>query len=209
MGVVSNIIDALRRIGKPTEKTAIARQDQDLAGKEVLERHRQLIRDPGGDFHAFIVTTKPLPETVHILTDEEVHPLHENVAYGIEFLKRFDAYNGTEWTLDNLDAAFASWLNASDRRGYSDEAVIELLGAMFGHYCNSQLNMRWIKLTDQDGTTLAVEGVLKGFRGFPYQTISKRIPDSEYGFFKPVFALLKSNEAEASERSSVLPQAAT
>ena len=209
MGIVSNIIDALRRIGKPTERNAIARQDRQLEGKEVLERDRKIIRDLEGDVQVFVAKTKPLPETVHILTDEEVRPLHENVAYGVKFLETFDAYNGTDWTLDNLDAAFASWLNAPDRRGYSDGAVMELLGAMFGHYCNSQLNMHWIKLTDDDGTTLAVDGVLKEFRAFPYQIISKRIADSEYGFFKPVFSVIKHNEAEASTRSGVVPQAVT
>ena len=209
MGVVSNIIDALRRMGKPTEKNAVARQDQQLKGKEVLGRHREIIRAPEGDVQVFIATTKPTPETVHILTGEEVRPLDENVAYGIDFLKTFDAYNGMDWTPDNLDAAFTSWLNASDRRGYSDEAIIELLGAMFGHYCNSQLNMHWIRLSDEDGTTLAIDGVLKEFRAFPYQTISKRIAASEYGFFKPVFSLIKHNESEASKRSDVAPQVAS
>jgi len=206
MGIVSNIIDALRRIGRPTERSAIARQDRQLEGKEVLERHREIIRGAEGDTPVFIATTKPLPETVHILTDEEVRPLRENVAYGVKFLETFDAYNDKDWTLDHLDAAFASWLNARDRRGYSEEAVMELLGAMFGHYCNSQLNMHWIKLSDADGSTLAVDGVLKVFRAFPYQMISKRIADSEYGFFKPVFSLIKHNEAQASPRSGLVPQ---
>jgi hypothetical protein len=203
MGFVSNIIDALRRIGTPTEKNAIARLDRHLEGKEILERSREIIRDPSGDAQVFIATTKPVVETVHVLTDEEIRPLLENAAYGIEFLKTFSAYDGTDWTLHDLDAAFACWLNASDRRGYTDQAVIELLGAMFGQYCNSQLNMRWIKLTDQDGSTLALDGVFKQFRGFPYQTISKRIADSEHGFFSPVFSLLKHNEKQASERRGV------
>ena len=142
MGIVSNMIDALRRIGKPTEKSAITRQDQQLEGKEVLERNREIVRDASGDAKVFVATTKPVAETVHVLTDEEVRPLRENAAYGIKFLKTFGEYSGTDWTLDDLDAAFASWLNAPDRRGYSDEAVIELLGAMFGHFCNSQLNMQ-------------------------------------------------------------------
>lgn len=203
MSLVSNIIDALRRIGQPPEKSAIARLDRHLEGKEVLERSREIIRDSSGDAQDFIATTKPVVETVHVLTDEETRPLLENSVYAIEFLKTFCAYDGTDWTLDDLDAAFACWLTASDRRGYTDQAVIELLGAMFGQYCNSQLNMRWIKLTDQDGSTLAVEGIVKQFRGFPYQTISKRIADSEHGFFRPVFSLLKRNEAEASERRGV------
>jgi hypothetical protein len=38
MGVVTNIIDALRRIGSATQKTALERQGTQLVGKEVLER---------------------------------------------------------------------------------------------------------------------------------------------------------------------------
>jgi hypothetical protein len=110
MGVVTNIIDALRRIGSPTQKTALTRQDAQL--------------------------------------------------------------------------------------GFTDEAVIELLGAMFGHYCVGRLNMRWVKLSDADGSTLAIEGVDLEFRGFPFQTISKRIADSEYGFFVPVFALMAGSAAK-------------
>ena len=97
----------------------------------------------------------------------------------------------------DLDAGFKAWLLAADKQGFTDEAVMELLGAMFGHYCIVHLNMRWIKLSDADGTTLAVEGVDCEFRGFPFQTISKRITDSEYGFFVTVFALMASNSDEA------------
>jgi hypothetical protein len=48
---------------------------------------------------------------------------------------------------------------------------------------------------------VGVDGVLKQFRGIPYQTISKRIEASEHGFFRPVFLLLKHNESEASQRA--------
>lgn len=67
---------------------------------------------------------------------------------------------------------------------------------MFGEYCNSRLNMQWIKLTDPDGTTLVVDGVFKKFRGFPYQTISKRIADSEHGFFSRCSRYSKNHEKE-------------
>jgi hypothetical protein len=86
--------------------------------------------------------------------------------------------------------------------GYSDQAVMELLGAMFGHYCATQLNMRWIQLTDSDGTTLAVDGVEREFRAFPYQIIMKRIADREFGFFRPVFILVKRNSMEARLRDN-------
>ena len=72
---------------------------------------------------------------------------------------------------------------------------------MFGEYCVRHLDMRWIKLADQDGTTLAIEGVEKSFRGFPFQSITKRINDSECGFFRPLFSLLRQHSIDAPSRS--------
>ena len=135
-----------------------------------------------------------------ILSEDEVRPINENVVFGGNFLEAFGVPGDGNWTLTDLDAAFKAWLLAPEKQGFTDEAVMELLGAMFGHYCVVNLNMRWIKLSDADGTTLAVEGVDREFRGSPFQTISKRIADSEYGFFVPVFALMASNSDEADVR---------
>jgi hypothetical protein len=57
-------------------------------------------------------------------------------------------------------------------------------------------------LTAAGRGSTSVEGVEREFRGFPFQTITKRIADSEYGFFVPVFALLANNAAEARLRRS-------
>lgn len=51
--------------------------------------------------------------------------------------------------------------------------------------------MRWIRLTDADGTAIAIQGSTKDFRGFPYHAISKRIPSGEYGFFKGIYISLQ------------------
>jgi len=200
MGVVTNIIDALRRIGSATQKAALKRQDAQLVGKEVLERRQVSIDGQFGRANAFIATTAPIAESVVIISEDEVRPIDENVVFGGHFLEACGIPGDGKWTLTDLDAAFKSWLEAPDKRGFSDEAVIELLGAMFGHHCIVNLNMTWIKLSDADGTTLAVEGVNRKFRGFPFQTISKRIAESEFGFFVPVFALMASNSAEADVR---------
>jgi hypothetical protein len=200
MGVVSNIIDALRRIGSPTQKSALKRQDDQLEGKEVLERRQLNIADALGHAHAFIATTPAVAETVTPLTNEQVRPIRENVEFGIRFFEAFGIASGANWTLDDLDEAFTRWQRAADKLGYSDEFIVEVLGAMFGEYCAAHLNMRWIKLEDPDGTTVAIEGIDREFRGFPYQTISKRIKDSEHGFFRPVFVFLKHQSGEARSR---------
>jgi hypothetical protein len=202
MGVVTNIIDALRRMGSATQITALKRQDAQLVGKEVLQRHQVNIDGPLGRAQAFVATTAPVEESVVILSEDEVRPINENVVYGENFLAAFGVTTGPKWTLADLDTAFEAWLLAPEKLGFSNDAVMELLGAMFGHYCVVQLNMRWIKLSDADGVTLAVEGVEREFRGFPFQTITKRIADSEYGFFVPVFAFIAQNAAEARLRRS-------
>jgi hypothetical protein len=203
MSVFSNIIDALRRVGRPTEKTALRLQDSALEGKVGLERGRTRIKDPLGAAEVFTATTVATEEAVVILSEDEVRPINENVSHGVRLLRNFGIVSGDQWTLDDLDRAFEAWLLAPDRLGYTDDAVVELFGAMFGHLCATQLNMRWIKLTDAEGSTLAVDGIERTFRAFPYQVVSKRIPDREFGFFRPVFILVKNNAKEAQLRTSV------
>jgi hypothetical protein len=201
MGVVTSILNALRRIGTPTQRSALRRLDESLEGKEVLGYERLRVRDASGLTDVFVATTLPIEEVVAVLNPDEVLPLKENALYGLEFLGAFGIDKGTGWTLHDLDQAFAAWQVGSDKSVYTDQYVIEVLGAMFGDYCASRLNMRWIKLTDRDGSTLAIEGIAKVFRGFPYQTISKRIHDSEHGFFIPVFNMLQHNSREADDRA--------
>lgn len=198
MSFVSNIIDSLRRVGGATQKSALRRQDAQLEGMHVLERRQINIRDGRNLVNAFVATVAPAAETVVELTEDELRSIGENVEYGCGYLAAFVAPGADK--LEDLDEAFRQWSAAQDKRGYSNEDVIELVGAMFGTYCCQQLNMRWIKVTDAFGTALAIEGIESEFRGFPYQTVSKRIADSEHGFLKPIFVLLKHQSAEARPR---------
>jgi hypothetical protein len=175
--------------------------DEGLRGKEVLGFERVRVRDASGHTDAFVAKTLPVEEVVVVLNEDEVRPLMENAQYGLEFLAAHGVDRGRGWTLEDLDQVFAAWQAGSDKRTYTDQYVIEVLGAMFGDYCATRLNMHWIKLTDRDGSTLAIEGITKAFRGFPYQTISKRIRDSEHGFFVPVFNMLQHNSEKASHRA--------
>ena len=200
MSVVTSILDALRRMGSPTQKTALNRLEASVEGKQVIGRERVQIRDSTGQTESFIATTLPVPETIVILSEEEVRPLKENAQYGQAFLSAFGNRSGAEWDLDHLDQTFSAWQAAGDKSTYTDDYVMEVLGAMFGEYCIKHLDMRWIKLTDQDGTTLAIEGIRKEFRGFPYQSIVKRIRNAEHGFFRPIFSCLRQQAADARPR---------
>ncbi|WP_157994267.1 DUF3806 domain-containing protein [Peristeroidobacter agariperforans] len=191
MAIISNIIDALRKFGSATQKTALQRQDEQLDGKRVIDRRRYVARSELGQSSQFVATTEAEPETIVPLTERELAPILENAALVEDFVVAFLGTGLSDQLLDNLDSAFGAWMRATDKKGYSDEAVIEIAGAAFGAFCAQSLDMRWIRLTDNYGTALALQGRSKDFRGFPYQAISKRIPSREYGFFKPIYISLQ------------------
>lgn len=144
----------------------------------------------------FVATTGPEPETVVPLSEGELAPILENAELVRSFLDAFLGRDPSERFLDDLDEAFGAWSESKDKKGYTNEAVVEIVGAAFGRFCAETLGMRWIRLTDADGTAIAVQGITKDFRGFPYHAISKRIPSGEYGFFKPIYISLQ----DAAER---------
>lgn len=201
MGIVTTVIDALRRFGSPTQRTAIERQDEQLNGKEVIERRRGVARSELGHTPLFIATTKGEPETIVPLSPAELAPIMENAELVTAFLDMFIERKPGAHFLDDLDGAFEVWTRAQDKQGYTNDAVIEIAGAAFGKYCAETLDMRWIRLSDADGTATAVQGKTKDFRGFPFHAISKRIPAGEYGFFKPIYISLQ--DAAESEWKSV------
>ena len=191
MGIVTNVIDALRRFGSPTQKTALERQDRQLEGKQVIERRREVARSELGHTPMFVATTEAEPETVVPLSAEELAPIVENADLVGAFLNAFLGRAPGDHFLDDLDDAFRAWTEASEKQGYTNEAVIAIVGAAFGRFCTETLGMRWVRLTDGDGTDIAIQGIAKDFRGFPYNAISKRIPVREHGFFKPIYISLQ------------------
>lgn len=191
MTIITTIIDAFRKFGRPTQKTAIQRQDEQLQGKGVANRRLHVARSELGQTPAFVATVEKTPETIVPLTDVELAPIHENASLVDAFIATFMGPGLGGEFLDNLDGAFRAWMEATEKHGYSKDAVVAIAGAAFGKYCAEKLDMRWILLTDEYGASIAIQGRSKDFRGFPYDAISKRIPVSEFGFFKPIYITLQ------------------
>jgi hypothetical protein len=196
MSIVATIIDALRKFGSPTQRSAIQRQDEQLKGKRVIERRRHVSRSELGQSATFVATAEPEPETIAPLSDEELSPILENAALVDAFMAAFSSGDAGDHLLDRLDDAFRAWTEAMEKKGYSNDVVVEIVGAAFGHFCAETLNMRWIRVIDADGTAIAIQGRTKDFRCFPFHAIAKRVPVGEYGFFKPIYISLQ----DAAER---------
>jgi hypothetical protein len=199
MSILSNIIDALRRIGSPTEKSALRRQDSQLEGRAVVERGRIVARQDGESVQGFRATVEPYHEEVSVLADEDIESIHQNALLAPSLFEAFDIETNAD-LLDQLDKAFKEWICSSDQRGYSRDDIMEILGACFGEHCNATLGMRWVKVSDQYGTSLAVDGVDVEFRAFPYHSIAKRIAGSEHTFFRGIYVLLKDQKQHSRVR---------
>lgn len=191
MGIVANILDAIRRRGRPTERSALRRQDEQLAGHTVLARGRAVVRTESGSAEQFTATIDAVEESVTPLSDDQVRAIEENASLAADFARAFGVEPADALTPEELDCAFAHWLQGDDDRGYDAEAVVELLGAAFGQYCVERLPMRWVTIEDTAGIAIALQGREKDFRGFPYHSIQKRIAEREVGFFRVIFVSLQ------------------
>lgn len=208
MAIVTNIVDALRKFGRTGQKNVIQRQDEQLEGKQVLERSQYASRSELGTATGFVATTESIPETLAPLSDEELNPILENATFVESFFATFLNRAPSEKFLEDLDNAFGMWSEANDKRGYSDEAVVEIVGAAFGQFCTETLDMRWIRIVDEYGVAIAIQGRTKDFRCFPFHVISKRIASGEYDFFIPVYITLQdASQHECAPINAPLPNA--
>jgi hypothetical protein len=153
-------------------------------------------RSASGTTESFIATIEPLPESIRPFNEAETQAIEENSVLLPEFFRVFLGRSPEVWGPDDLDAVFVSWTTATDRRGYEDETVVQLLGAAFGQYCARKLDMTWVVITDQDGSAAAIRGARKDYRAFPFHAIWKRIRDQENGFFKPIYISLEEAAAK-------------
>lgn len=201
MSALSYIIDALRRMGSPTERSALRRQDEQLKGLTVLERSQHVARLENETASGFRAVVEPYPEEVFDLAADEIVLIRRNSELAASVFEVYGIPPDSE-PLDKLDQSFRSWL--SDRRDWSDSEVVEILGAHFGEHCCTHLKMKWVRVQDRHGVALAVEGIDACFRAFPYSSIEKRIAANEHTFFRGIFVHLADQNQRSRLRGDAL-----
>lgn len=132
MALITNIIDAIRRIGSATQRSALKRQDKYLSNKIVTDRRRETARSSSGRTECFVATMEPVPEAIRPFDEEELQAIEENGALLPELFRVFSGHSPEVWGPGDLDAAFGSWAGAADHSGYDAEAIVQILGAAFG-----------------------------------------------------------------------------
>jgi hypothetical protein len=199
MGIVTNIIEAIRRVGSSSQRSALKRQDEFLANKSVHDRRVEVNSSDGKGMQSFVATVDPVPEVLRPFDSSELRAIEENAAQVAVLSQRYLGEAFAKPTPEALDAIFAAWAHSPERSATSDEEIVQILGAAFGRHCTSALDMRWVVVTDSDGSAAAIQGVAKDFRGFPFHSIWKRIRDNEQDFFVPIFLSLQRQSAASME----------
>jgi Domain of unknown function (DUF3806) len=181
----------------PTHANAIARQETFVSDRSVRERHMEVHEDASQSAVALVATLDEYPETVEPITDEDRDGFARNAGIAHSFVHAFAGSTADILTPEILDQAFQGWLEAPDKRGYSDEATIAVLGAAFGQHCAASLGMDWVQVVEGSHVSFAVRGNDCDVRAYPYDMIAKRLPNKEVGFFAAVYLVIKNNIAVA------------
>ena len=102
--------------------------------------------------------------------------------------------------LDNLDQAFAAWLNSSDPRKESALEIERIVGSAFGQYCVERLPLRWVIASDDNGPEYMIIGDKPQVWSYPLAAVRYRIEDRKTDFIGALYEALVHFHQRAAAR---------
>jgi hypothetical protein len=133
-----------------------------------------------------------LDDTIAELTKDELAALERDSKRATDFVAAFvSPEQRTGDILEDLDKAFAGWLNSGKRDTFTANDVIRVVGSALGFYSIQKLGVRWARVTDAQGTDIALVAERPPTRSFPFTSVQYRIEDKKTDF---VVALFRSLE---------------
>jgi len=100
--------------------------------------------------------------------------------------------------LENLDIAFAAWLNSPNPAKESPAEVESIVGAALGQFCIARLPVRWAVASDSRGTEFILVGENPPSRSYPLAAVRYRIEDRKTDFIGALYEALVHLRAKAS-----------
>ena len=138
-----------------------------------------------------------LEGTLRDLSESEQGRLRQSAAKAAGFISRYvSSAQPRRDLLEDLDSAFAAWLNSANPGKESAEEVEWIVGAALGQYCIERLPLHWAVATDHRGSELAIVGENPTSRSYPLASVRYRIEDRKTDFIGALY------EAVAQSRRS-------
>ena len=153
------------------------------------------IQTPGGEVswkEEKIKGKRSFDDRIELLSDKELAGLRRDSERAPAFIAAFvPPGNRTDNLLEDLDTAFAAWLKSDQRDKFTNAEVIRIIGAALGSYTIQHLGLHWARVTDKQGTAIALVSENPPARSFPFTSIQYRIEDNKTDF---IYALYVSME---------------
>jgi len=147
------------------------------------------IQTPDGLVTAKTITVESKPQKIETVSAKQRISIDAAAAKANRFVS--DYLPGvSNPSLTDFDDAFSLW-QAEARRRYTEQQVIDILGAYLGNRLAADFQMEWILVTDQDGTDYAVRGKKFEVMSFPYASVAKRIENKKHEFMSGVYYTVK------------------
>lgn len=119
------------------------------------------------------------------LTDKDETWIAQSSALGETICLSYGIGHSGELTPADLDAAFRAWKEDSREEKPSVADVVNGFGSLFGTLMVVELGLRWLIVTDDFGTSLALVRPPSTWETFPIDFVAKRADphNNEFGFF--------------------------
>lgn len=150
-------------------------------------------KTPEGSVTMTSKTVAPVPQTIVSASPEQLAKFSKLAASAMGFANRYLPKIESP-SLKDFDEAFVLW--KQDGAGtYTDDQVIDLLGAYLGKRMVDDLDMEWVVVTDEAGTDFAVRGKKQEILAFPFASVAKRIDRREHDFMAGVYRAVEATIA--------------
>jgi len=100
---------------------------------------------------------------------------------------------GQEIELEELDEAFARWLDRHDPKHEDPNPFINAFGIAFGQYLVDHCDLKWMVVMDDQGTEMAVHGEPGDVLVFPPDFVAKRYVGRQKNFFSLFYPEMKKD----------------
>lgn len=153
------------------------------------EPHEIKIDTPDGEVIAHNTTVEPTPQTITVVSGDDLQWLQSLGADGPKFVSTYLS-SVTDPTLRDYDTAFRAWQHDQSPEN-DDQQVIQIVGGYLGNRCVTDLDMEWVTVTDEYGTDYAVRSTKVELMSFSFSIVLKRIEDKKCDFVQGVYYTVK------------------
>ena len=155
-------------------------QAQAFAGEKT-----ETFSTPAGPVTSTTQTVDPVPQQITVVSPSEARRFKQFAGKADDFVAAYLGA-GTKASLETLDLAFRRW-QTTPKPKFSNDEVVQILGAFLGNRLVSDLGMEWVTVRDQDGTDYAVRSKRVEVIAYPFSSVLKRIEKSQFDFMAILF----------------------